>query len=307
MSYSPSVSVVIAARNAQEYIEDTIKSALSQTYKVHEIIVVDDASSDDTAKIISELGNSKVRVLGQAKNIGQVAALNVGIANASGDIIALLDADDLWLPEKLELQIAATSRSVSEPSHPFLCFTAVEMFDDEGMSRVKPTRPIDDGDDLLDFLFLEGGIVQSSSIILSTSLAKNIGFDERVAKHSDLGLCVNVAATDAKIVCVPEPLTRWRQHRSGNASSTGADKTLEWSKLYMPLLGKRRNWGFLARHFVPKILTLDRWRGIHIVARAAIARSLSAREVASLTSRCLLPDQMYVHLKSRAFSKAIKK
>jgi len=100
------VSVIIPAYNSEKYISDTIDSVLNQTYKNLEIIVVDDGSTDNTEKVVKEkLSNfSNFKFLKQC-NLGSAEARNLGIRNSNGNYIAFLDADDLWLPQKIEKQI----------------------------------------------------------------------------------------------------------------------------------------------------------------------------------------------------------
>ena len=99
----PLVSVVITTFNTGRYLPETLESALAQTYPRFEIIVVDDGSTDDTAaRVAPYLG--RIRFL-QRPHGGLAAARNAGLAIANGDYIALLDADDLWLPEKLAVQV----------------------------------------------------------------------------------------------------------------------------------------------------------------------------------------------------------
>lgn len=100
---APSISVVIPAYNAELTLANAIRSALAQTYQATEIIVVDDGSSDRTADIALNIG-PKVRLLQQA-NGGCGEARNTGARAATGDWLAFLDADDAWLPNKLEKQL----------------------------------------------------------------------------------------------------------------------------------------------------------------------------------------------------------
>jgi glycosyltransferase involved in cell wall biosynthesis len=102
MSGAP-VSVIIPAFNCQAWIRQAIDSALGQTVAPREVIVVDDGSTDDTRSVLAEYG-SKIRALSQ-RNQGVAAARNLGLQSASGEIIAFLDADDMWHPRKLELQL----------------------------------------------------------------------------------------------------------------------------------------------------------------------------------------------------------
>ena len=101
MQPSPIVSVIIAAFNAQRWINLSIESAQSQTLREIEIIVVDDGSTDDTAEMVMRIAKDDPRIhLIQQPNAGVGAARNAGIRLARGKFVAPLDADDLWQPEK---------------------------------------------------------------------------------------------------------------------------------------------------------------------------------------------------------------
>ncbi|MBM4036943.1 MAG: glycosyltransferase [Planctomycetes bacterium] len=103
MPFLPRVSVVIPAFNAERYLRVTLESVLAQTYRDFEVVVVDDGSSDGTAELAAGFGEP-VRVIRQA-NAGPSAARNHGIREARGDLVAFIDSDDLWLPEKLAEQV----------------------------------------------------------------------------------------------------------------------------------------------------------------------------------------------------------
>lgn len=100
--HQPLVSVIIPVFNCEKYIKESIDSVLQQTYPNYEIIVVDDGSNDDTAAIVQQL---PVRYFYQ-KNQGQPAAVNFGISQAKGELLAFNDADDLWSEDKLEKQVS---------------------------------------------------------------------------------------------------------------------------------------------------------------------------------------------------------
>src|SRR5689334_22859965 len=102
------VSAIIPCYNYGKYLARAIDSILAQTYAVSEIIVVDDGSSDNTREVATSYGGC-VRYIYQ-QNAGRAAARNHGIREATGDWIALLDADDWWLPQKIELQVTAASK-----------------------------------------------------------------------------------------------------------------------------------------------------------------------------------------------------
>lgn len=98
----PLVSVIIPTYNCARYLEEAIDSALAQTYPRVEVVVVDDGSTDNTEAVVRSYG-PRVRYVHQA-NAGTPSARNTGVAASTGELIALLDHDDRWLPEKLALQ-----------------------------------------------------------------------------------------------------------------------------------------------------------------------------------------------------------
>jgi glycosyltransferase involved in cell wall biosynthesis len=104
------ISVVIAAYNAEGTLAETLGSVLNQTLLPDEIIVVDDGSTDHTAKVAAAASNS-IRLIGQS-NRGPAAALNVGVKLATGDLVSFIDADDLWERDKLAIQTRALAEHI---------------------------------------------------------------------------------------------------------------------------------------------------------------------------------------------------
>jgi glycosyltransferase involved in cell wall biosynthesis len=110
----PSISIIIPAFNAASYIAETLNSVLAQTFADLEVIVVDDGSSDHTAKIVEQIARTDKRVILLSQlNAGVAAARNAGIKVAQGEWLAFLDADDIWYPEKLDRQLQCFQQSDS--------------------------------------------------------------------------------------------------------------------------------------------------------------------------------------------------
>ena len=99
------VSIITPSFNCGKYIGETIKSVIMQSYQNWEMIIVDDCSSDDTRQIISEYNDNRIKLLINSHNRGAAYCRNKAIKEAKGKYIAFLDADDVWLPEKLKKQI----------------------------------------------------------------------------------------------------------------------------------------------------------------------------------------------------------
>src|SRR3990170_2838516 len=101
--FMPKVSVIIPTYNREKYIVETLQSVFAQTFTDYEVIVIDDGSTDNTADVLRPYLDRIVYI--RKPNGGQGSARNVGIKVAKGEYIAFLDSDDLWMPEKLELQV----------------------------------------------------------------------------------------------------------------------------------------------------------------------------------------------------------
>lgn len=101
------ISVVMSAYNSERFIAESISSILNQTYEDWELILINDASSDNTLEIITRLSREdpRIKVIDNAKNLGLTVSLNVGIKNSRGEFIARLDSDDLAEPSRLETQL----------------------------------------------------------------------------------------------------------------------------------------------------------------------------------------------------------
>ena len=100
------VSVVMPSYNTGKYIKKSIESVLAQTYRDWELLIVDDGSTDDTDAIISSFDDPRIRYFKNETNSGAAICRNLALREAKGRWIAFLDSDDIWLPEKLEKQIA---------------------------------------------------------------------------------------------------------------------------------------------------------------------------------------------------------
>lgn len=200
------VSVIIPAYNAEAFIVDTVNSALNQTYQDLEVIVVDDGSKDGTVAALQPFGH-RIRVHRQA-NGGVAKARNTGVGLASGSWIAFLDADDLWLPSKLERQLAVSSAPMLFTDR----FNIGARGDlPELQSDVTPMH----GGDVFVALMREGNFITNTSVMLRRALFEKMGgFYTGLNGTEDWDLWIRIAEQH-EIGFVPEPLVRYRFHPGG--------------------------------------------------------------------------------------------
>ena len=102
----PKISVIMPARNAEQYIREAIDSILGQTFADFEFLILDDGSTDATAEIVQCCRDERIRFCPNGCNMGVAATLNRGLALAGGEYIARMDADDISLPKRFEKQAA---------------------------------------------------------------------------------------------------------------------------------------------------------------------------------------------------------
>ncbi len=198
------ISVVIPAYNAAGCVGRAIRSALAQTVPAAEIVVVDDGSTDDTGAVVESFG-AAVRLI-RRENGGPAAARNTGVKAATGDWLALLDADDTWRTDKLAQQL------------PFLVDPAVGIVHArKTLSRGVEIPPYID----FDLLWARNCIINSSAVVRRSCYDEIGGFDEnrRLLGVEDYNFWLRAAAANWVIATCPEWLVRYTPapgHISGN-------------------------------------------------------------------------------------------
>lgn len=207
----PLVSVVIPCRNAEGYVGEAVESALSQTYRDVEVIVVDDGSEDRSQRVIRAFGNRVRLVINTYR--GASAARNAGIKVAQGELVQFLDADDLLFPGKLEQQVPVVSKS---PHATVYCdFVRTDM--ETGKASVVPRNSYN-GEDIVVFPLMHQRLGTSAPIHWKTNLIAVGGFDERLDCCQEYDLHCRLGIHGIGWLHFPEVLYTWR-NRSGSVSS----------------------------------------------------------------------------------------
>ncbi len=224
------VSVIMPAYNSGRYIAESVASVRAQTYAAWECIVVDDGSTDDTAAVVKRLVEEDGRVRYVARpNGGQAAARNTGLREARGDIVAFLDSDDLWLPEKLEAQLAVLDERGVD-----LVYTDGYIFSDDGTELREERFHILPGEargtEMFRTLFASNRI-GTLSVLMRRSALDAVGlFDEDRAYQNceDYDLWLRLARRGASFYGMTEKLVRYRRHAAATTHTA--------SKLLTPAL-----------------------------------------------------------------------
>jgi glycosyltransferase involved in cell wall biosynthesis len=202
------ISVIIPTYNYGRFIAEAILSALSQTLPVSEIVVVDDGSTDDTRAIVERVG-ANVKYVHQP-NRGVCAARNLGVRESTGEIIAFLDADDVWGPTKLEKQVSRLNADTEIG----LVHCGIREFEDETNRTLRLfVEGIEEGAAESLLLFERPLVNVSGSVIITTRKAFETvgGFDTRMKVSEDWDFCYRVARR-FKVAFVAEPLVNYRVH-----------------------------------------------------------------------------------------------
>lgn len=220
------ISVIIPTYNCDKYICEAIDSVLRQTYSDYEIIVIDDGSTDTTRTIIKNKYSS-IRYY-YVKNSGVSAARNFGISMAQGELIAFLDADDMWLPEKLEKQAALFNKDEELG----LVFTENIFFNEQGVSEFtanKLTRLMHG--DIVRNIFLNSYVV-TSTVMVRKSVFDHIGrFEEDLLVAEDDNMWMRIGMKYG-IALLDERLAQYRMTKGSLSSDfdgiiIGVNKQIE--------------------------------------------------------------------------------
>lgn len=261
------VSVIIPVYNVEKYIAETIESVLAQTYQDFEIIIVDDESPDNSIEICRRFTDERIRIL-QQKNRGAAGARNTGILHSQGNYIALLDGDDLWLPEKLERQLSYLK------THPEVgvTFCPAGFIDDEGKPSGMYQHPKLTGIDAA-YLLRDNAIGSGSTPLIrrevfeaikfQDDLKRECYFDESLERSEDLECWIRILLqTHWKIEGMSDPLVYYRI----NPKSLSSNVIKEYES-WEEVIAKVRTY---APNIVNQIESLARAYQLRYLSRRAI-------------------------------------
>ena len=213
MSSEPTISTVIPCYNAAPFLRETIDSVLNQTSPPQEIIVVDDGSTDGSGAIAASYG-PQVRVIRQ-ENQGESVARNRGMDEAQSEWIALLDADDRWLPQKLQRQRAALSAGCAD----VVCvYSDLYLFG--SVARRPWSLPPWPEESERRVRMLTNPWIQPGTALIRRSAGQQVRFPEGISHGEDQVFWMRLFR-HGTVIHIPEPLIEYRKHPHQQTSQSG--------------------------------------------------------------------------------------
>ena len=215
MEHIMTVTIVLPAYNASEYLTETINSVLSQTYADFELLVIDDGSTDNTRDIVNDFcqRDSRIRLISQ-KNQGVSVARNNGIKMARGEYIAFLDSDDLWVPDKLAKHVEHLTANPKLG----LSFARVEFITFDGKSTGKYSNPRMVDISAKDLYEENAAVTPSNAVISRAALEQVGGFDGELSGAADAELFLRLKCHGWEVEGINEVLVLYRTSLGGMSS-----------------------------------------------------------------------------------------
>ncbi|MDQ2069900.1 glycosyltransferase family 2 protein [Natronospira bacteriovora] len=221
MKTSPLISVVMPVRNAAPYLEQSVSSVLEQSLSDLEMLVVDDGSSDGSRAILSELaaGDERIRCLDSGGVAQAAVARNTGLAAMRGRYVAFIDADDFWLPGKLERQLELMERQGA-----WFSFTAYEKVDEHGRRAGRQVRVPDSVDHER---LLGGCVIGCSTVVIDTQQTGT--FQMPVYRRGqDYACWLRLLRNHGEARGLDEVLACYREHRGSLSFNKLAKAAANW-------------------------------------------------------------------------------
>jgi hypothetical protein len=209
---NPRVSVIIPSYNYGNFIEMAIESVLKQTIKDIELIIIDDASFDNTRDIVNRFSDPRIKYVRNQFNMGHVKAINKGLKIAKGYYISIIGADDIMMPENLELKVNALENNPTAG----LCFSNAIIIDQKGNEQgyfFKKANFSQSPYNYLKELLLKGNFIPASSVVTLRECYNKVGlYNENLKYAEDWDMWMRIAY-HYDFIYIDQPLVKYRVHK----------------------------------------------------------------------------------------------
>jgi glycosyltransferase involved in cell wall biosynthesis len=255
------VSVIIPAYNRASVLPKAIKSVFDQGFDDLEIIVVDDASRDNTQDVIAAMKDPRIVYIRHPRNMGGAAARNTGIHKARGEYIAFLDSDDLWQPGKLRKQMDLFKTLDDSYGVVYTGLKVIFEEDDQDLPRSEIIPAVNRGDFLNELLIANCVRTLSSVVVKRRCLEAVGGFDPALRSCQDWDLYIRLMK-ECRFDCVNEPLVIYYVNKADPSRISNTGKSIV------------QGHEFLARKFADDYKNLDRLHRVRYLESASEMFSL---------------------------------
>jgi cellulose synthase/poly-beta-1,6-N-acetylglucosamine synthase-like glycosyltransferase len=214
---APFFSVIIPTYNRAHILGKALESVRAQSFQDFEVLVVDDGSKDDPREIVQTFGDPRIRIIICQDNAGGGAARNVGIDQARGRFVALLDSDDAFLPHHL-----TSMHALLEGTQGLVGYARVRV--DRGGDRLflKPPRAIRPGEDMATYLLCDRGFTPTSTLVVPREAAAKVRFDEHLRVAEDTDFAIRLASAGYRFAMLEKPGAVWQDEFDANRLSASS-------------------------------------------------------------------------------------
>ena len=289
----PLVSVVIPNFNRQAELQRAVASVLAQDYRPLEVVVVDDASTREVRLELAPAEREHVRWVLLERNGGGATARNAGIDAAKGEVVAFLDSDDVWAPEKLRRQV---DLYLADGRPEDAVYYSQVVLDRGYEQLILPERPITADESVGDYLFpWRGNLLHTSTLLLRRKTAARVRFTDGLRIHQDVDFCLRLQLAGLRFRFQAQPLARWHADDRADRMSHRPKflLSLDWLETVreiMPWATRRKFAAQLAAKAPPYV-----WRTPGIVLRTLwrcwMERYISTPYALRLVSQFVVPQR----------------
>lgn len=214
------VSIVMPNYNSEKYVEETIKSVLAQTYKNWELLFVDDCSTDKSLEIVQSFCDERIRIFQNDSNSGAAISRNYALCEAKGRWIAFLDSDDLWVPEKLERQIA-----FMENSGIVFSYTDYDVVDENNniVSIFKPRLDVCKYKDIL-----KHNHIGCLTVVYDSDKLGKVFMPTNAIRREDMACWLSILKNGEEAHCLHECLAQYKVHANSVSSNKLKMMKYQW-------------------------------------------------------------------------------
>jgi glycosyltransferase involved in cell wall biosynthesis len=282
-------SIVIPVKDRTPLLYRALSSLRLQSFKDFEVVVVDDNSSEDIARVTASFGDLDIHLVKQASVLkGACAARNLGSDKASGRYIAYLDSDDIFLPEKLEVFARHIQQNPAD-----LLTSYLLVYRGTDRLQARPQRPPRENEPIDEFFYIADQRIQSSSIVISKELFSRTRWNESLRKVQDSDFFIRARQKCGQLSFVPEPLAvLFDNELQGRISNASAEANIwQWLNSAQCPLSEKAKSGFRFYALSHEISKRSRLEALRLMVRDR--RAVNLKIQAKTLYRMLTPAWVF--------------